>query len=225
MKKVYLSVDLDYWTGDIRTKRGMEQFVNKIIDKYEEGMPVKLVLDHHRLLNHVNKFEVDTLINVDYHSDIVEETANESLDCGSWITFVRDKGEMHVTWCAPNYKECVTHGAGRCDDWFGPYNTQEGVLERPEIAGWKSIYTTEGVGCIPWGNVVAIGVAVSPNYWGVCPPSQMLILRKLNEVLGQPLGSLDGWKNPRYLVAANSDEPQGETRWRQKAHVAGRFTY
>ena len=98
-KPHYLSVDIDYWV-DLDPLRMLFE-VGRLLEERPESVPVTAVMNHQQLLWNVNRSEARRLINIDYHSDIREQTIGE-LHCGSWVSYVTWRTEGEDIWVRPS---------------------------------------------------------------------------------------------------------------------------
>jgi len=154
----YLTVDLDYWMLH-STERSSILFFRKLVAL---NKPIVVVKDHQRLLHDVNvKWpRDDTLINVDFHSDISSEVyllLNKRLACSNWIDFVHQRRRGHYVWIYPSYETCFKEKHGFCDDQRLPF---VGNRTNP----WRKLSHRCGLGAIDLKRVERIGVAISPTY-------------------------------------------------------------
>lgn len=153
---IYLSLDLDFW----------EKFPRKLFDAVAGlSCPKKIVMEHHDLLPHINRQSFETLVNVDFHSDLANcdrvggRRRNPQLNDGTWGNHVHRKGQREFIWSCPDYDRCVTRLAGAC--WQGD-NTPF-VKNCKEVCGWKRTKIRRK--WIPkLRDVVAVGIAVSRDY-------------------------------------------------------------
>ena len=150
----YLSVDLDYWG---RHKfDGMRAFVSKAM---KLAVPKCLVYSHEMMLDHINSFEFDRLINVDYHSDLCSPGKGLQLEDGTWAAFVKEENRKLFEWRMPSYHDCVVRELGLCDA------DKPRLLKEPEKTNWSAIRFRRGVRDIPWEDVLAVGFCPSFEYW------------------------------------------------------------
>jgi hypothetical protein len=132
---------------------------------FKMGIPLALVEDHDGLLEFADKSRATKLINVDYHSDYANFTEEEFVDdvpnCGTWIDHVKRLKEFE--WRYPSHYACFRSRAGRCEAWGTRAPTLfwgTGVSRRGH-----SVKHLQGIKYLPYSNIVAAGVAVSPEYW------------------------------------------------------------
>ncbi len=153
---VYLSVDLDYWRRQ-RDPKSCTAFFQEV---WKLGLPICVAMYHHHLLPHMNGQDCDTLVNVDYHSDIVDPDPGRALDFteGSWANFVDWRYSSRFIWRYP-LPECLGVGRGYCHEKRNPF-------DKPGIAGWNYAQKRLGLYGIPWRHIKAVGVCLSPDWLG-----------------------------------------------------------
>jgi len=153
--KVYLSVDLDYF---IRAHRGhCDAFFEKV---YALRLPIFSACEHHHLLKSMGG-DFDTLINVDFHSDLCDTPEGGwrgyQLCDGTWGNFVPWRRQGTFIWRYPN-QDCLNVGVGYCHDNINPFEKR--------VSGWREARKQRGVTDIPWKDVKAVGVCLSPTWIG-----------------------------------------------------------
>jgi hypothetical protein len=169
--KTYLSIDIDYWREHTPwiAFQDMDRFFLKVIDL---KAPIYIVNNHHKILRDVNRRKFDTLINMDFHSDITcyidrdggvyeyyqmpqKQSIKGDLNCGTWVNFVKNRTEGEFIWIYPKY-ECLEDD-GRCEDiegfWDSPQSKYHNWAKITCQKGWSEY--------IPWGTVKAVGIALS----------------------------------------------------------------
>lgn len=165
----YLSIDLDYWANKFEkqftlSRKQPEHFLAKVKSL---NVPIFITDFHDGLVPDVNKYKVDRLINVDYHSDIVYEDEIGSLDAeplneGTWVNFYDYRKDCVFEWRYPSVHECFNKGHGRCEwDWNN--------LEYPDDfdktrMGYKKVFRKQGLNGIIMSDIVAVGISRSPNW-------------------------------------------------------------
>ena len=163
--KTYLSIDLDFWNH--RSLTELEKVllrVKEVVEKRE--LPFAIVDQHHRLVRHIDRCECERVINMDYHSDIVNKPfpcENEmSFNCGSWANFVRKKLRKEYVWLYPKntkMKWAYCH-------W--PQHYRFSPFHDPSQAGWESVRKEAvPVRSFPWDifyGLSGIGLAMSYEY-------------------------------------------------------------
>jgi len=157
-RSIYLSVDLDFFCGE-RTFKLFNEIFGEVVDNKR---PTRIVTSHETMLRYVNKSKARDLLNVDYHSDLatMPNTLGETLDfnCGTWVSFVKWRGEGSYKWMHPFYDKEKALLNGRCDP-------DEKVFTNMSLTNWKDV---KMVGLkriqIPWERVSDIGICISPDY-------------------------------------------------------------
>lgn len=153
----HLSIDLDYWLFqyiDMHEKfpdtKGCIDFIKKVQNL---NVPTIVVEEHHEILPFINQYYFDTIINVDFHSDL-PELPFTTIEEGSWPLFYKHRQYTNFRWYYPDYKECVELGYGRCDlmRWTGmPMNYAN--------MGHKSIRKYEGLPVLKGIHSVSISLS------------------------------------------------------------------
>ena len=161
---IYLSIDLDYWKGS----RKPERFLNRVISLRR---PVAVRREHHELLGHMNRYSYDCLINIDWHSDLVENDMKlPCLDDGTWGNHIRAKNRNHYLWIYPS-DSCVAgpdnmSSTGYCNAWA---NKNPFLVRNPkQVCGWERVskrkqFITER----EMDEVVAVGICYSPSFTSI----------------------------------------------------------
>ena len=149
---IYLSIDLDYWCK-CHERRCVDSFFKHV---FELKLPIYCAPFHHQLLEHINQREYDEVINVDYHSDICDNSDKvpTPLNEGTWANFVKYREQFD--WRYPS-EECLSEFTGYCHDDISPFDT-------PEVAGWPHASKKKGLRGIRWKGVTGVGVSLS-KYW------------------------------------------------------------
>jgi hypothetical protein len=159
--KAYLSIDLDYWRASSR-QTPVVNFFKKV---FAMGLPIMVALHHHHLVRDINSKvqDFDTLINVDYHSDLSDENFKGlgplELEEGTWANFIHFRGDGHFIWRYP-ILECLQWGegaSGYCHRRMNPFVDQD-------VSGWEHTTMIHGVAHLPWNKIGAIGVCLSPGW-------------------------------------------------------------
>lgn len=155
--KTYLSIDLDYW--NIRNAP-LDAFktLDTVFQKFES---VPVVVHHHQLLPHINKSEAQRLINLDEHDDTCPPASGKELKdpdylCASWVNNVRWRKGGDYIWAPPkNLSRCIG------GHWDPDHDLSNGYIFKPE---WKTIRLDKNLTSICWDDVVAAGIAISPDW-------------------------------------------------------------
>lgn len=153
---VYLSIDLDYWCRS--QKRTCDAFFKKV---YALHLPIHVAREHHHLLDVINSSRCDTLINVDWHSDLCDSPEDgwtlADFNDGTWGNFVSWRHKGTFIWRYPR-STCLSLHVGYCHDDDNPF-------EMP-VSGWMATRKRRGVADIPWDSVKSVGVCLSPTWIG-----------------------------------------------------------
>jgi hypothetical protein len=167
--RTYLSIDIDYWNSDrgsILGYRSTEEtrvyrWLTKVFNlaRYK-GIPIKAVMNHQQLLDHVDGSKAQHLLNIDTHSDLADATT-DVFNCGTWVSFVRWRQQGIYTWM---------HALGIED---GECNAEAPIFEegtKPSFTDWGEINRRKvshaklpGAPAILKG-VTEIGFVLSPAY-------------------------------------------------------------
>lgn len=162
--RTYLSIDIDYWDLAETTLEAKDLF-RKI---FRLGVPLVIVDDHQDLIEFVNKSAATKVINVDYHSDYANLTEKEFEElvpnCGTWIDYIKCLEKFE--WRYPSFSRCFKDKEGRCEGW-----SNYGI--NAAMRFWKAgvsrrghtVIHKQGVKNLPYSQIVAVGVAVSSEYW------------------------------------------------------------
>ena len=151
--KTYLSIDLDYWfangDGDIND---LYRMLYTISDR-----PSIIVDEHHHIKEHIDSFDVDRIIHIDYHQDIVYPVngSHFKIDCGNFFFFLKNRRDIDYEWYYPDIR-CRTEGL--CiDERYKPYSKKNFVFKSQTRK--KGLPTLKSL-----KDVVAIGIACSYFY-------------------------------------------------------------
>jgi len=174
---IYYSIDLDFWQP---AREFDSRFFRRL---FSSGLPISVVVHHHHLLPHVNNHKFHTLLNLDFHSDVVlrstdyisaiqdptqelpEQCARTALNCGNWLTYVNNDRARNLVWSYPvddcvdtnNYFNGWTHDHAEAN----PFT----VTDSDVSVGWEHI-TAEPRLFPRLRDVSAIGIAISPKWSG-----------------------------------------------------------
>ena len=163
--KTYLSIDLDFWNR--RPLSECEKILTKVQSIADrKGIKIKIVEEHHDLIDDINKTNCQRVINIDYHSDIanlnVPDGYKLELNCGTWANFLKGHENKEYIWVHPA-------GMRLCDGYCHyPVTNRYNPFLHPEIAKWKSctrIAATQRD--FPWDllyGVDGIGFCTSYDY-------------------------------------------------------------
>jgi len=169
--RLYLSVDLDFWN-----ERSLAE-CRKVLDYIKfRHKKIEIVDEHQDLLPDINRHEPDTVINLDYHSDIsnneaVEWSCNQEwddkdqdykapLNCGTWANWVREASRQHFLWLYPSG---VKMSNALCHE---PKEPKYNPFRRPSVAGWERV-TKKAVSKFPYyliDNAIGVGLSLSKEW-------------------------------------------------------------
>lgn len=147
----FLSVDLDFWCEE-KGETAAKCFFRRLMRRLT--MPVLVALHHHHFLPYINAIGgFDTLVNLDYHSDIAEDCASfGSPTEGTWVNYVNFRSNGTYIWRYPHAK-CLDPYVGYCHDHINPFEE--------DCSGWARTRSILGSSGIPWGSIKAVGVSLS----------------------------------------------------------------
>jgi hypothetical protein len=156
--KTYLSIDLDFWTSTYDAQHALEYIFDKVV---VGDIPWKVVVDHEGLVRHTQQFQFDKLVNIDEHSDVVEDDGPRyapEFTCGTWLNFVSYRKQRELVWVHPSRTL-----RGRCDtaDSRVPFN-KLGLGWKKQRHLWSP--KTEWKNELEWDDVVGVGIALSPDF-------------------------------------------------------------
>jgi hypothetical protein len=162
-RPTYLSVDIDYWDLAKTPYEAMNMF-RKI---FSLNVPLVIVKQHDGLLEFANESGALKLINVDYHSDFANYKSDKHLEyeipnCGTWVDFI--EGLQEFEWRYPSHNKCFRQWEGRCETGLGLRRGSRFWTTGKTPRGLR-VSHDRGIKYLPYKNIVAAGVAVSPEYW------------------------------------------------------------
>lgn len=121
------------------------------------GVPVKTFELHHHILPFLDKYKVDRLYQVDFHSDIANEPiTKKELNEGTWANFYKHRNTCTFEWRYPSTADCFDKGSGRCDlasRWH------------KSIFSYQNTVRRQGLSNIDWGSIKAVAIVLSRNWW------------------------------------------------------------
>lgn len=173
----HLTIDLDYWMHhkDFRT---MKTFLKKVVAL--NTSPIKLVKYHHHVLPLAYGSQINTILNVDFHSDIGDIShrylSKKEFNEGTWVNYANLRKRNNYMWFYP-HKKCPTSKHGFCHAYDNPFLSTEPNRDY----GWKSISKHHG---LPpeslLSTVKSVSICFSPNWMNFrqCVKA-FLILKKL----------------------------------------------
>jgi hypothetical protein len=159
---MYLSVDLDYWK-EHDTPTAANVFFRRLLSLKKR---MYVVRNHQQLIKHIKAFppKDDILVNVDYHSDIIEgwNIRSTQLTCANWVNYVPFRKRGHFIWLYPDFRSCVHDAQGLCGNMdlhaFGDDDHQ-----------WRKLSRRQGIHHIDYDAIESIGIALSPGYSEMYP--------------------------------------------------------
>ena len=165
----YLSIDIDFW----KKQRDLVH-MKKFLEIAKGASPNILIVDsHEQLKSHVNKSGCNTLINVDYHSDIYDiahphydhthDPYERKYNCGTWVNFVNCRNKGSFTWIHPHIHDRGIQ-YGYCHVESRRNFMTVNPFFNPKIAEWNETYKIASLtpeDHINWNDVVAVGIAFS----------------------------------------------------------------
>lgn len=186
--KTYLSVDLDFWNY-----YGKNQFNKSFFYKIlTSDIPKLLVDEHHKLLPHINNFNFDEVINLDYHSDMADNlhifddnhrakklfATPPRLNCGVWGNHVKNRKNSTFIWKHPHKDKVLWRGGCHTEcyiplssqTWDGPVIKNNNPFGEygSLVTGWKKtkmLYSNpKKVTNILKRDIIGIGISLSEDY-------------------------------------------------------------
>ena len=169
MKHTYLTVDLDYWYSHSITGTGLP-FVQKL---FALNRPMKVFTEHHLILRDIDR-QYDKVINIDFHSDIVDRVCGWP-NCGTWANYFPGRQDAIFEWRYPNKDKCIKAGWGLCHmDEGGNYNEDGNLRLRdgnrfdpfyhPEFWTWKNVARQQGLKDLDLSDVDRVSFILSPMW-------------------------------------------------------------
>jgi len=158
----FLSIDLDYWLLDSEP-HAATRFFRRLYQRF--GRKIMVAVHHHHLLDYVNNRGrgFDTLINIDFHSDLSDVQPDELTDKlteANWVNFVNFQGKGSYIWRYPDGR-CLSSQTGYCHSGTSPFEYN--------LTGWANVRMQYGLARIPWDSIREVGVCLSPGW--IHPPA------------------------------------------------------
>jgi len=153
MKTAYVSIDMDFWDNVRIAEKSLRKFLNSIPD-----VPLVAVMNHQQLVRHVNKIPADVLVNIDTHSDLVEESTVLELNCGTWVSYIKWRHEADYIWY---HAHPVWQGNCNHTDTADSWNQGHGYKSAEEK---RQLEKTSIQDMVSGLNVVGVGLCLSPFY-------------------------------------------------------------
>lgn len=188
----YLSIDIDFWK-----KHYNLDHMKKFLELAKGASPNVLIVDsHEQLKTHVNTYGCNSLINVDFHSDIYdiaqphnypdsEDPYYRRYNCGTWVNYVKFRYKGKFTWIHPHiHDRGIQYG-------YCHVETRRNFMTvnpffNPKIAEWNETYkiaSTTPEDHINWSDIGAVGIAFS--YAWLRGGTKDRIVSVAREVLGK----------------------------------------
>ena len=159
-QKIYLSVDLDYWCCGNAVWTGAVRMMNRLI---KLDKPIIMVADHEKMLEHIDKYPADMLINVDAHSDIWDygytKSNSQKADCSNWVNYVRWQKQKEYLWYHSHLTSLCDRGCCHLDH-PSPFVKRN----RPKYAWATARYRCGLPTRQQIKNVIAVGIAISEDW-------------------------------------------------------------
>jgi hypothetical protein len=179
-----MTVDLDYWTYDRSSWSKHISYNDSQIDKatnfvrhaMSNAGSIYLIKYHDGILKCPIPSDVDTLINVDFHNDIIAEKLSDPADLneGTWGNFLPQK-ITDFKWRYPNHRDCVQRGWGVCRD-----SASDRIPDAHEYhLKYKADQGIESE--IPFNDISQLVICYSPNW------DSLHILDDITKALRLPL--------------------------------------
>ena len=180
MISTHLTIDLDYWMHHADF-RGMRKFLKKVKSLPGIKQPIKIVKYHNFVLPIIGS-GINTIINVDYHSDIADlphrYLGAKDFGEGSWVNYATMKKREQYIWCYPR-TECPSDEHGFCHADHNPFDSEDPMTD----FGWKRLSMRKGLPTEEMLSTVrSVSICVSPNWLGRRTPDAILVLRSLGLV-------------------------------------------
>lgn len=174
--KTLLSIDLDYFGNAFfpfnnkKLKERVEKefcelfdFISSLKEK-NKGLEIFLVDCHDEVLDVFDKYEVDKLINIDYHSDTYDEHIMDyphQPNLATWVNYYAYKEKCVYEWRFPSLADCIDAEYGLINSMFGEVSWLKGTKVKN---GFKKSKRKCGLKGLDFGDVQAIGVCLSWNF-------------------------------------------------------------
>jgi len=165
-RRVYLSIDLDYWGYDFRPPEGTQEAATAFFNRvFALRLPIRVVRYHHLLIPHINASECNAVVNVDYHSDLADNESADPADLpklseGTWANHVVFASGGSFEWRCPDHAKCYTYRGGTC------HGTHDPFVEYDYSPWREKVRIREGLVRLPWRSIAAVGVSLSRRWLG-----------------------------------------------------------
>jgi hypothetical protein len=154
--KIYLSIDIDFWSSE----RAATKTLNLILNSIPKKATKIAVMNHQQMCRYVDASKASILINIDQHSDVCTSTINK-FECGSWISYVKWRKEGKYLWV----RNSTSTSNGNCNGWqFGNTPSWRYGSDWGEL---KSIYKAQSFNVdklCDFSSIVGVGLCLSPAY-------------------------------------------------------------
>lgn len=211
MKRVYLSIDLDYWNG-LRPRDVENWLLTLFTAARKKHIPIAAVTNHQQLTRYVNTVRPDVLVNVDTHSDLATPDVMR-YECGTWVSYVQNRAEMEYVWI---HRLGVDEGdCNEGDPIFTEYSTRVDKTDYKGITRIKRRLHPNPKDLLK--GCVEIGFCLSPAYtYKELQP----VFRNLAEYFG--LYVVRGRKDEELYGIDRKVPPSKKTKSRKpRSHKAG----
>ena len=169
---IYLSVDLDFWNQGSHRFKHLDRFMRQIVS-HIDPREIGIFDSHEEILDHVNGSGCLEVVNVDWHSDLVNINdpvvatweSWQSLNCGSWVNFVEFQNRGKFTWIHP-YK-IKASGSGHGGYCHRPYKETHNPFVRQELTDWlivEDVASRVPEEVIDWDRVTHVGIVFSYDW-------------------------------------------------------------
>lgn len=184
--KTYLSIDVDYFAHHFNATE-MRKFFNRVL---QINAPTYVVVNHQHLVNHVDQFDYDKLVNLDFHSDLTDaidfngipydytlgqKNAKtnywpEEFECGTWVNFCKRRNMAEFVWHYP-HEICFEYDGQCLSSMYEDYSINRKFIAKfwregscNNFHNWVSATRKKGYSSIFSDEIVGIGIALSPDW-------------------------------------------------------------
>lgn len=161
----YLSIDLDYWLAASWNDPPLLSSLFRVLRQVRNADWV-VVDEHHKILDHLHRWNPKEILHVDYHTDVAFPTKevwmgkevhrNLELNCGTFFWFLRNREHMRYTWFYPE-ADCARESGLCMDASFKPLARKQWIFE--EQRRKMGLPTLKQL-----REVQAVGFAISRDY-------------------------------------------------------------
>jgi len=184
--KSYLSIDVDYFAHHFNAIE-MRKFFNRVL---KIDAPTLIVVNHQHLVNHVDQFNYERLINLDFHSDLTDaidfngvpydyslgngntkhEYWPEEFECGTWVNFCKLRNNAEFVWHYP-HEVCYEYDGQCLSSMYTDYSYDRKFIAKfwregcnNNFHNWASAKRKRGYSSMFADDFVGIGIALSPDW-------------------------------------------------------------